>query len=141
MNRANPMMNMLNQPGVGPRRGDRADSEPSPLTGEGDFSNWSQRLSDVEEMVDEPDLRNQLAQVRDRARAARTEFKRNNKPPQWDLVQQDILKPLVEVRDRLADELNRRDSKESLAPIDRDPVPNKYSDLVRRYYENLGTGK
>ena len=61
MNRANPMMNMLNQPGVGPRRGDRADSEPSPLTGEGDFSNWSQRLSDVEEMVDEPDLRNQLA--------------------------------------------------------------------------------
>jgi hypothetical protein len=57
------------------------------------------------------------------------------------MVQKDILKPLVEVRERLADELSRRESKDSLAPIDRDPVPNRFSDLVRRYYENLGTGQ
>ena len=47
----------------------------------------------------------------------------------------------AESRERLADELSRRDSKDSLAPIDRDPVPNKYSDLVKRYYEKLGTGQ
>jgi hypothetical protein len=109
--------------------------------GEDDFSDWSQRLSNVEEMLDRPELRNQVAQARDRARATRTDFKRNNKPPKWDMVQKDILKPLVEVREKVADELSRRDSNESLAPIDRDPVPNKYTDLVKRYYETLGQGK
>ena len=92
-------------------------------------------------MVDKPELRNQVAQARDRARAARAEFKRHAKPPQWDLVQKDILKPLLEIRERLADELSRRESKDSLAPIDRDPVPGKYSDLVKRYYEKLGQGQ
>jgi hypothetical protein len=28
-----------------------------------------------------------------------------------------------------------------LVPIDRDPVPTRYSDLVRRYYEELGKNK
>lgn len=114
--------------------------EPSPLTGD-EYSGWSQRLSNVEEMVDKPELRNQIAQARDRARAARSEFKRHAKPPQWDLVKTDILKPLLEVRERLADELSRRESKDSLAPIDRDPVPGKYTDLVKRYYEKLGQGQ
>ena len=130
----------MNQPGTGARDQERADSG-NPLTGEADFSDWSQRLSNVEELVDRPDLRNQIAQARDRARATRSEFKRLNKPPQWDMVQKDILKPLVEIRDRLADELSRRESSDSLAPIDRDPVPTRYSDVVRRYYENLGTGR
>ena len=111
------------------------------LTGGGEFAEWSQRLSNVEELVDKPQLRNQLEQVRDRARAVRSEYKRVNKTPQWDLVQKDILKPLLEVRDRLADELSRRDSNDSLAPLDRDPVPGRYSDLVRRYYEKLGQGQ
>jgi hypothetical protein len=26
-------------------------------------------------------------------------------------------------------------------PIDRDPVPHKFSDLVRRYYERLGSSE
>jgi hypothetical protein len=95
-------------------------------------------LSNVEEMVDRPALRNELAQARDRARAARSEFKRHSKEPRWDLVQMQVLGPLLEVRDRLSDELSRRDSDQSLAPIDRDPVPGKYGELVRRYYETLG---
>ena len=127
------------------QRGDSASQNSNDdngvLTGEGEFTDWSQRLSNVEEMVDKPQLRNQLEQVRDRARAVRSEYKRVNKTPQWDLVQKDILKPLLEVRDRLADELSRRDSNDSLAPLDRDPVPGRYSDLVRRYYEKLGQGQ
>ena len=111
------------------------------LTGGGEFTEWSQRQSNVEELVDKPQLRNQLEQVRDRSRAVRSEYKRANKMPQWDMVQKDILKPLLEVRDRLADELSRRDSNDSLAPLDRDPVPGRYSDLVRRYYEKLGQGQ
>ena len=43
-----------------------------------------------------------------------------------------------EVRNRLAEELARRDPKDRLAPVDRDPVPGRFSESVRRYYEELG---
>jgi hypothetical protein len=91
--------------------------------------------------VEFPELRNGVATARDRARAMRQEFKRHHKKPDWAVVRSDILKPLVEVRNSIADELARRESTESLVPIDRDPVPIRYSDLVRRYYENLGKDK
>lgn len=108
-----------------------------PLTGN-EFTNWSDRLRDVEETLDFPDLRNRVAEIRERAREVRIEFKRHSLPPQWDLVKATILAPLVEVRQRLTEELAQRESKDALVPIDRDPVPGKYSELVRRYYETLG---
>lgn len=89
-------------------------------------------------MIDVPDLRNEVARVRDRARAMRLELKRHAKNPQWPLVKAEISGPLAEVRNRVAEELARREKSDSLVPIDRDPVPGKYSDLVRRYYEKLG---
>ena len=89
-------------------------------------------------MIDVPELRNEVARVRERARAMRAEFKRHSKNPQWPLVKSEISGPLVEVRNRVAEELARREKSDSLVPIDRDPVPGKYSDLVRRYYEKLG---
>ena len=79
--------------------------------------------------------------VRDRARVIREEFKRDQKRPDWAVVRLQLLDPLTQVRDRIADELARRQSREALVPIDRDPVPNQYSDLVRRYYEELGKQK
>jgi hypothetical protein len=69
----------------------------------------------------------------------RSEFKRHSKLPQWPLVRAEIAGPLNEVRNRVAEELARREKSDSLVPIDRDPVPGKYSDLVRRYYEKLGS--
>lgn len=108
-----------------------------PITGD-DFGPWSDRLRDVEEMVDTPDLRNSIAVARERARLARQEFKRDLKKPDWAVVQLQVMKPLLEVRDRITDELARRQSSDALVPIDRDPVPTRYSDLVRRYYEELG---
>ena len=48
------------------------------------------------------------------------------------------VKPLVEVRERISEELAKIESKENIVPIDRDPVPERYSELVRAYYENLG---
>lgn len=118
--------------------GQVGERQAGPLTGE-NYSNWSDRLRDVEEMIDVPELRNEVARVRDRARAMRSEFKRHSKNPQWPLVKSQISGPLVEVRNRVAEELARREKSDSLVPIDRDPVPGKYSDLVRRYYEKLGT--
>ena len=111
-----------------------------PLTGE-DFSSFSDQLRAVEEMIDLPELQNEVASVRDRARAMRIDYKRNGKEPQWDLVQMEIEKPLAEIRQRVGEELARRLSREAVVPIDRDPVPQKYSELVRRYYETLGGGE
>jgi hypothetical protein len=110
------------------------------ITGD-DFAPWSDRLRDVEEMIDLPDLRNDVAAARERVRLMRQEFKRDSKKPDWVVVRLQVIKPLVEVRDRIAEELARRQSTDSLVPIDRDPVPNRYSELVRRYYEELGKDK
>jgi len=126
-----------NQGALGPwERGDPN----GPLTGR-DFTQWSDRLRDVEEMLEEPELRNEAAAVRDRARAIRAEFKRHGKEPQWDLVRQTITNPLTELRDRITEELSSLQSDEAMAPIDRDPVPGRFAELVRRYYENLGDEK
>jgi hypothetical protein len=108
-----------------------------PLTGE-NYQNWSERLGNVEEMVENPDLRNEIARIRDRARNIRTDLKKHARPPQWSLVQSQIITPLNEIRTRVAEELARRESNEAIVPIDRDPVPTKFSELVRRYYEKLG---
>jgi hypothetical protein len=111
-----------------------------PLTGEG-FREWSDRLRDVEESVGDPRLRAEAARIRERARAVRAEFNRHSKEPNWDIVRDFINRPLVELRDKVAEELLRRESSEALVPIDREPVPPEYAEQVRRYYERLGAGR
>mgnify|MGYP003485265767 CR=1 FL=1 len=68
----------------------------------------------------------------------RQEARRDLKKPDWAVVELELLKPLVEARQQVAAELRRRSSDASLAPIDRDPVPERFTELVRRYYEELG---
>ena len=109
----------------------------APMTGDG-YAPWSDRLREVEEIVDFPDLRNGIANARERARQMRVEAKRDLKKPDWAVVRAEVMQPLVEVRQRLREELARRTSRESLVPIDRDPVPGRYAEQVRRYYEQLG---
>ena len=121
-------------------RGGGIESPEGPLRGD-NFVEWSDRLRNVEEMVDEPTIRNEVARVRELAQGMRQEFKRHSVEPKWDLVKTKISAPLAELRDRLSEELARRESKESLVPIDRDPVPPKYSEHVRRYYEELGRSR
>ena len=119
----------------GPRFDQRA-----PLTGDG-FVDWSDRLRNVEEMLDSQQLRREVVEIREAAKVVRSEFKREGAQPKWDIVKSQISKPLAELRNRVSEELARRESKESLVPIDRDPVPVKYSDRVRRYYEELGRSR
>jgi hypothetical protein len=108
-----------------------------PLTG-GNFRQWSDRLRDVQDLLTEQDLRNEAARVRDRVRSIRADFTRHGKEPQWDLVQQLVTNPLNELRNRVIEELAWLKSDETGVPIDRDPVPDRFSDSVRRYYEILG---
>ncbi len=111
-----------------------------PITGE-DFRNWSERIGDVEEMLDDPELRSEAARIRDRAADARTEFKRHSKVPDWNKLQELVAEPLNELSRRIGEEIKRRESPDSMVPIDRDPVPPEFSDGVRRYYERLGSGE
>jgi hypothetical protein len=110
-----------------------------PLTG-ADFREWSDRLRDVEEALTERELREEVARVRDRARAVRAEFVRHGTEPQWDLVRTQIMAPLNELRQQISERLAQLQSDEALVPIDRDPVPDRYAEVVRRYFENLGGG-
>ena len=111
----------------------------APLTGS-DFVQWSDQLRNIEELVDDPKLRAEVARIREAARNMRVEFKRHSKEPEWGLVRMQILEPLNELRKQLQEEIARRESPDSLVPIDRDPVPEKYSNLVRQYYERIGAG-
>lgn len=108
-----------------------------PLSGT-NFVDWSDRLRNVEEMVTNPDLQTQVAQIRDRARVIRKEFLSTGTRPDWAVVKTQISTPLAEVRVRVDEELTRRASREALVPLDRDPVPVQFSERVKRYYEELG---
>ncbi len=113
----------------------------SPLTGDG-FREWTDGLRDVEEMVDDPELRSRAARIRDRAREMRRDYKRHSKEPRWALVDEMIATPLRELRRDVSEELLRRSAdKNANVPIDRDPVPDEYADAVRKYYESLGSGR
>jgi len=112
----------------------------NPITG-GKNREWTDRLRDVEEAVGISEVRERVSQVREDIRKMSREFRRHSKEPEWDLVDADILKPLNEIRRQLAEELAKLKSDKALVPIDRDPVPDKFDELVRRYYERLGKGK
>ena len=134
--RLNTLLNLGQQDGggaSGPHRGPRR-----PLTS-GEFKQWSERMRDVEEMLDDPDLRADVARIRDQAREMRIDVTRHSKQPDWDLVRLKVYGPMLELQDRIAEELARlRPDDEQIVPLDRDPVPDRYSELVRRYYERLG---
>jgi hypothetical protein len=121
-------------------RGDRAFDNGGPITGT-DFVNWSDRLRDVEQVVDAADLRNQLGTVRERVAAYRAEYRDRGRIPQSEAVRQQILVPLTQVRVWLREELARTEKGNNLVPLDRDPVPENYSELVRKYYEKLGSAQ
>lgn len=115
------------------------ERRPGPITGE-DYEQWADRLGNLEEMLPDEDLRNSVAKVRDDARAMRIDYRRDDLPPGAATINQKITEPLVELRQRISEELAKLNRENPVAPIDRDPVPSEFRDLVRRYYEELGAG-
>lgn len=110
-----------------------------PIGGAG-FREWADRLRDVESMVSDPDLQAEVAKLREQARSLRAESQRHSVAPNWELVQTSVYQPLLELQRRLSEEVAKRESDDALVPIDRDPVPARYKNLVRSYYERLGRG-
>lgn len=112
----------------------------SVFTGNG-YEQWSDRLRNVEELLNQPELRNEAAKVLDNARSLRIDLKRSNEAPQVANLNTRITQPLMELRDRVVEELSKKDAGKNLAPVDRDPVPAEFRELVKRYYQELGAGK
>ncbi|MHB1558808.1 MAG: hypothetical protein ACYC61_15245 [Isosphaeraceae bacterium] len=98
-------------------------------------------MRDVEELLDDPDWRADAARIRDRVRGAREEFRRHSKVPDWTKLDDLVMNPINELRQRIGEDLRRRESPDALVPIDRDPVPPRFAEGVRRYYERLGSGR
>jgi hypothetical protein len=127
------------QPG-GAERGQPTAGRGGPIREDG-FRDWFDRMRATEDMLDDPALRAEAARLREKVRTAREEFKRHAREPDWKQLQEGVITPLNELRNKVAEEVRRRESPNSLVPIDRDPVPPDYADRVRRYYERLGSGK
>jgi hypothetical protein len=117
-----------------------ASGQGGPIRGEG-FRKWFDRLRGAEELLEDPRLKADAATIRDRARSTREDFKRHAKEPNWNQLQDLVARPLTELRQRVSEEIRRRESPNSLVPIDRDPVPPEYSEALRRYYERLGSDR
>jgi len=147
-----------NQESQNRRGGSRLDGEPSennnrlggitgptdrnfaPITGD-DFRQWSDRLRDVEEMIADPDLRADAARIRDQAKAIRKDLKRHSPEPDWNKIKLELAEPLAELQSRVTQEIMRRDPKNALVPLNNEPVPTRYENAVRKYYETLGKGQ
>ena len=98
-------------------------------------------MRDVEQALDPQDLRNELTTVRERASALRAQYRLNGRRPDEKYVREQILEPMTQVRVWLQEEIARQQNANSLVPLDRDPVPDNYSELVRKYYEKLGSAQ
>lgn len=116
----------------------RGGSSPdSPITGDG-FEEWSDRLYDLEAVVEDPDAQAAVARARQASREMRKDFKRHSVEPGQDQLQKEVVGPLAEAARKIDARLRELDRKDPLAPVGRDPVPDRYNDLVRRYFEELG---
>ncbi len=115
--------------------------EPGPLTGQG-YEEFADGLRRLEQMLTSPELQADTAGILDRARVWRREFREKDATaPQWDLVKMQLLQPMVELRQDVSEALARVEKDNPLVPVDRDPVPGPFRELVRQYYERLAAGQ
>ena len=70
----------------------------------------------------------------------RSAWRRYGSRPGAQAVRENVLAPMSEVSVRIREHLSRLQNANTLAPLDHDPVPENYSELVRKYYEKLGGG-
>jgi hypothetical protein len=102
------------------------------------FREWSDRLHDIGAVIDDPKARSAVARAVKTSRDLRRDFKRHSKEPGEAEVRAGVVDPLTEAVRALDARLRELNKENPLAPIGRDPVPDRYSEVVRRYFEELG---
>ena len=55
-------------------------------------------------------------------------------------IESDLLEQHQAERDRLDEEIAKREKPDTRVPLDRDPIPGPFEELVREYFERLGSG-
>ncbi len=99
---------------------------------------WLGQLDRVEALLERPHLRAAVARVQQSVEQLRADMKRNATKPNSKAIEDGLLVPLAQLRDAISSELARKAGRDSEGPVDRDPVPRKFEESVRRYYEALG---
>ena len=88
-------------------------------------------MRDVEEMVGSQALREEVQRAREAAKELRQKFgERHSEAPEWDLVEMELVEPLERLERAVREELAKRTEPDALAPVDRDPVPRRFEELV-----------
>lgn len=91
-------------------------------------------------MITDPEAQSALARARKAGQEMRKDLKRHSIPPDEARIENEILRPLAEAARELDARLRELDREDPLAPVGRDPVPDRYAEIVRRYFEELGKG-
>jgi hypothetical protein len=128
-----------NGPGQSPGQGHGSGNSRggSAITG-GGYEEWRDRLADLEAVVTDPEAQSAVARARRAGIEMRKDFKRHSKEPDQARIENEILRPLAEAATELDARLRELDREDPLAPVSRDPVPDRYNEIVRRYFEELG---
>jgi hypothetical protein len=126
-------------PGQSPGQGQGSGNSRggSAITG-GGYEEWRDRLADLEAVVTDPEAQSAVARARRAGIEMRKDFKRHSKEPDQARIENEILRPLAEAATELDARLRDLDREDPLAPVGRDPVPDRYAEIVRRYFEELG---
>ena len=95
-------------------------------------------MADLEAILTDPDAQSAVARARKASLEMRKDYKRHARLPDQAKIDQAILHPLNEAAKALDARLNDLDQKDPLAPVGRDPVPERYTEIVRQYFEELG---
>ena len=123
-------------PGQGERNGE-GQGQGSAISGQG-YEQWRDRMADLEAILTDPDAQSAVARARKASLEMRKDYKRHARLPDQAKIDQAILHPLNEAAKALDARLNDLDQKDPLAPVGRDPVPERYTEIVRQYFEELG---
>ncbi len=105
------------------------------------IGNWLSTLDRVEALLERPQLRVAVARAQQAGEQLRADMKRSATKPSQKEVEDRLLSPLAQIRDAINAELARVEGKQTDTPVDRDPVPRRFEEPVRKYYEALGGGR
>lgn len=135
-------------------------SDASPTQGGGDnggmeqFHNWDGPrgkprefkdmigdLRNIEDLLQNQKLRQQVASIRDRMRQMEMDKKRHSKKPNIDLIRKKLFEPLAELQKEVSEELAKMNDTKGKVRMDKDPIPEKFEEQVRNYFNRLGKGE
>ena len=95
-------------------------------------------MQNIEAIVEDPEAQTAVARARKASRELRKDLKRGSREPTQEVIEREILDPLLEAIEKLDTRIYELSREDELAPVGRDPVPDRYEEIVRRYFEELG---